>query len=59
MRKIGRYMAGLFGIFALLAGCQDEEVDLQGKRVEEGIPTEVTLRYEVEANEVVSRAAQE
>lgn len=58
MKNILRY-TGLWMIAFLLFSCAKEEIDLEGKRVVEGIPTRVILNYDVPHNTVISRAAQE
>lgn len=58
MKNILRY-TGLWMIAFLLFSCAKEEIDLEGKRVVEGIPTRVILNYDVPHNTVISRAEQE
>ena len=58
MKNILRYI-GLWMIAFLLFSCAKEEIDLEGKRVVEGIPTRVILNYDVPHNTVISRAEQE
>lgn len=58
MKNILRY-TGLWMIAFLLFSCAKEEIDLEGKCVVEGIPTQVILNYDVPHNTVISRAEQE
>lgn len=56
MRK---YIQCLLGILFLLTGCYDDELFTRKPEVEEGILTRVSLKYQVEANQVITRAAQD
>lgn len=58
MKKIINYI-GLCLFAFLLFSCIKDEFDMRGMEFEEGVPTRVTLKYDVPHNTVISRAEQE
>lgn len=58
MKKILSYI-GLCMFTFLLFSCVKDEFDMRGMDFEEGVPTRVTLKYDVPHNTVISRAEQE
>lgn len=58
MKKILSYI-GLCMVTFLFFSCVKDEFDMRGMQFEEGVPTRVTLKYDVPHNAVISRAEQE
>lgn len=58
MKKINLLFPMIWAVL-LLASCVKEDLDCPFKLVKEGVPVQMTLNYTVDANRVVTRAAQE
>lgn len=56
--RINQYIVACFAIATfILTGCQDDELFNNGRRIEEGIPTLVSLGYVSQESKLETRAA--
>lgn len=58
MQSLRKYIICAAGLFTMLTSCQDEDFFDHKERVEEGIPTQIQLDYQVDASPILTRAVQ-
>lgn len=59
MKRLITYFIGVIALLAILTGCQDKEFYTSKDRVKEGLPVQVSLKFQVDMSKSLTRAAQE
>lgn len=59
MKRLITYFIGVIALLAILTGCQDKEFYTSKDRVKEGLPVQVSLKFQVDISKSLTRAAQE